>query len=277
MGRRALVTGGAGFVGRHLLPKLEKAGYAVTVVDPRANPRSSFVQKFQDVSRGWLDGQAWDVIIHLAANIPDIHERVHSNHAAYADICLDYEMAEYVYRHPPKEAFIWPTSCAVDFAPDPYAWIKLTGERIFGALKNVPLKIIRPFSGYGQDQAISYPFPAILERAKAKQNPLTVWGSGTQVRDFIHIDDLTDAFMWSIDHFPIAQPIEIGTGVGTDFLTLAKLMADSVGYEPIILAQKEKEESSRRRVADPRLAEMYGFKPKISLERGIEMAIECSV
>jgi nucleoside-diphosphate-sugar epimerase len=273
--KRALVSGSAGFVGRHLVPKLEAAGYEVVGVDPRnkldgGRRVSATVDNYlRDHSEG-----PFDVIVHLAANIPDVHERIHSGHIAYSDIPLDYAMADYVSRNPPREAFVWPTSCAVDYPDDPYAWVKLTGERVFGALKGIPLKVLRPFSGYGGDQALSYPFPAILNRAKNRENPLTVWGSGTQVRDFVHIDDLTDAFMWSIEHFPAHTPIDIGTGIGTDFLTLAKMMADAVGYQPEIKPLSEKAESSRRRVGNPKVAESFGFKPKVSLREGIRRALE---
>ena len=215
-------------------------------------------------------GLHYDLIVHLAANIPDVHERIHAGHVAYSDILIDYAMADYVAKHPPREAIVWPTSCAVDFPDDPYAWVKLTGERVFGALKNIPVKMLRPFSGYGGDQALSYPFPAILNRAINREDPLTVWGSGTQVRDFVHIDDLTDAFVWAINHFPSHTPVDIGTGVGTDFLMLARMIADAVGYSPEIKPLSEKAESSRRRVANPRTAESYGFIPKIMLLDGIK-------
>jgi nucleoside-diphosphate-sugar epimerase len=276
--KHALVSGSAGFVGRHLVPKLEAAGYEVVGVDPRQKAdveRRRISATIADYLRDHPEGQ-FDVIVHLAANIPDIHERIHSGHIAYSDIPLDYAMADYVSRHPPREAFVWPTSCAIDYPDDPYAWVKLTGERVFGSLKGVPLKVLRPFSGYGGDQALSYPFPAILERVKNRENPLTVWGSGTQVRDFIHIDDLTDAFMWAIDRFPAHTPIDIGTGIGTDFIALARMMADAVGYSPEIKALSEKAESSRRRVANPAAAESCGFKPKISLGEGIRSALDQS-
>ena len=274
--RHALVSGSAGFVGRHLVPKLEAAGYEVVGVDPRHKAdveRGRISATIDQYVRDHPEGR-FDLIVHLAANIPDIHERIHSGHIAYSDIPLDYAMADYVSQHPPREAFVWPTSCAVDYPDDPYAWVKLTGERVFGALKEVPLKVLRPFSGYGGDQALSYPFPAILQRVKNRENPLTVWGSGTQVRDFIHIEDLTDAFMWAIGHFPAHTPIDIGTGIGTDFLTLARMMADAVGYSPEIRALSEKAESSRRRVANPAAAESCGFKPKISLGEGIRRALD---
>ena len=79
--------------------------------------------------------------------------------------------------------------------------------------------------------------------------------------------------MWAIDHFPTHNPIEIGTGIGTNFLELAKMMADGVGYQPEIKPLSEKAESSRRRVANPELAELHGFKPKITLEEGIRRSL----
>jgi nucleoside-diphosphate-sugar epimerase len=271
----ALVSGSAGFVGRHLVPKLEAAGYHVIGVDPK-HAGNDHGQKVCGLIDSYLREHSdirFDVIVHLAANIPDIHERIHSDHRAYSDILLDYAMADYVSNHPPREALVWPTSCAVDYPDDPYAWVKLTGEKVFGALKQIPLKVLRPFSGYGADQALSYPFPAILNRAKRRENPLTVWGSGTQVRDFIHIEDLTDAFMWAIDHFPSHTPIDIGTGIGTDFLTLARMMAEGVGYEPTIKPLSDKSESSRRRVARPDVAASHGFTPKITLAEGIKRSL----
>jgi len=271
----ALVSGSAGFVGRHLVPKLEAAGYQVIGVDPK-HAGNDHGQKVRGLIDSYLREHSdirFDVIVHLAANIPDIHERIHSDHRAYSDILLDYAMADYVSSHPPREALVWPTSCAVDYPDDPYAWVKLTGEKMFGALKQIPLKVLRPFSGYGADQALSYPFPAILNRAKRREDPLTVWGSGTQVRDFIHIEDLTGAFMWAIDHFPSRTPIDIGTGIGTDFLTLARMMAEGVGYEPTIKPLSDKAESSRRRVANPDVATAHGFTTKISLEEGIRRSL----
>lgn len=266
--RTALVTGAAGFVARNLIPKLERDGYRVTKIDKRFGPFSE--------AENLPVYPPFDVIVHLAANIPDVDTRMKGGPKQYADISLDIAVAEYVAAHPPKDCFVWPTSCAVDYSPDPYAFCKIAGERIFGSLvqQGVKLKMPRPFSGYGEDQAASYPFPAIIDRAIRRENPLTVWGSGTQIRDFIHIDDLTDAFMLALtDKWPVGMPVDIGTGIGTDFLTLAEMIATEVGYDPVILPLAEKAESSHLRVANTRRAELIGFRPKISLREGIRRAV----
>jgi nucleoside-diphosphate-sugar epimerase len=276
MSKTALVTGASGFVGRHVTPLLREMGYAVAEIDVNHPTNPLKAEAFYD--REYRSGfTKWDVILHFAANIEDINARVHGGVAIFQDICLDYETAKYIERNPPKEAVVWMTSCAVDWAKeDPYSWVKLTGEKYCEALvkKGVPVKILRPFSGYGHTQALSYPFPAILSRAKRKEDPLTVWGSGLQVRDWVHISDLAQACVHSIHHFPVGVPVPIGTGIGTDFLTLARMMADAVGYSPEIFADTTKAEASPRRVCESTLAMECGWEPKVTLEQGIAMGVQ---
>ncbi len=100
-----------------------------------------------------------------------------------------------------------------------------------------------------------------------------MWG-GSQVRDWVHIEDLTDAIVYAIEHFPRGVPVQIGTGTGTDFFTLAELVADAVGYSPRISGDATKQASSPRRVADTALAQKSGWRASISLQQGIEMALK---
>jgi nucleoside-diphosphate-sugar epimerase len=290
--KKALVIGGAGFVGRHLIPKLMAAGYYVESVDPKydAMRDGDNYWFFNTTFENWVhrvgswslvagaanDVFNYDVIVHLGANIEDVDKRLKGGIYTYSDIQLDMVVAEFVMENPPKEAFVWPTSCAVDNPDDPYAWVKLTGERLFKCLDKQGIRtvMLRPFSGYGGDQAGSYPFPAILSRALTQENPLTVWGSGLQVRDFVHIDDLTDAFMHGIQCFPSGVPIDIGTGRGTNFMDLARKMANEVGYVPHIEALSFKAESSPRRVANTKQAAHFGWTAKITLEEGIKRAVD---
>jgi nucleoside-diphosphate-sugar epimerase len=267
--RRALVTGSAGFVGRHLIPKLERNGYEVTGWDKKTGHPAELLLP-HSIS-------TYDLVVHLAANIPDVAARMKGGVEAYEDIALDIAVAKYVQRCPPK-VFAWPTSCAVDNPDDPYAYVKLTGEKIFGKLHEQGIRTVmfRPFSGYGEDQALSYPFPAIIQRAVAGEDPLTVWGSGLQVRDFIHIDDLTDAMMLGIERFPSGVPVDIGTGVGTDFFRLARLVAESVPYYPYLASKNDKPASSMWRVANTAVAQYYGFKAKISIEEGVNRAVRAA-
>lgn len=259
---RALITGHKGFVGRHLLPRLEAAGYEVHGTE---NLIAFLGSELAD--------EPWDVVVHLAANIVNVHDRGTMGMRAFDDLELDRRMCAWVERHPPLKAMIVMSSCALDFPQDPYCIVKRTLEAYAECLhrQHVPVVVLRPFSGYGADQSLEYPFRAILERAQRHEDPLVVWG-GSQVRDWVHIDDLSRAIVHGIEHFPRGVPIEIGTGVGTDFFTLAAKMAQAVGYAPRIAGDASKQSSSPRRVANPATAAQYGWQASITLEQGIARA-----
>lgn len=259
---RALITGHEGFVGRHLLPKLAKARYEV-----------HGTENVDEFLRSRLAGGKWDVVIHLAANIVNVHDRGKIGMRAFDDLELDLKVCKWLESNPPLKVFVAMSSCALDFPEDPYCMVKITLESFAQCLhkQGVPIVILRPFSGYGADQSLEYPFPAILGRAQAREDPLIVWG-GTQVRDWVHIEDLTDAIVHGIDHFPRGVPVQIGTGIGTDFFRLAKMMADTVGYSPKISGDTTKQSSSPRRVADTALAQKFGWRARISLRQGIDLA-----
>jgi nucleoside-diphosphate-sugar epimerase len=70
-----------------------------------------------------------------------------------------------------------------------YGWAKLTGEFCLQYLEQAGIKVnvFRPFSGYGTDQDLDYPFPSYIRRGNLKLDPFEIWGDGQQVRDFIHM------------------------------------------------------------------------------------------
>ena len=272
--KTALVTGAAGFVGRHLVPKLLDLGYEVTEIDSRSHCYPLTVEEWSSCCK-----DEFDIVIHLAANIENIEARNKGSISSFQDIVVDYRMAQYLEAHPPKECAIWMTSCATDCPDvDTYSHVKLNGERLALTLKKrgIPIVILRPYSGYGSDQSLEYPFPAILKRAMQREDPLTVWGSGRQIRDFIHVDDLTDAILHFTKRPDILSslPIPIGTGRGINFLTLARMMADAVGYTPEIRPLVDKPQGGQERVASIHLAAAFGWKTEITLEEGIQRAIK---
>jgi nucleoside-diphosphate-sugar epimerase len=280
--KMALVTGAAGFIGRHLLPKLESAGYDVIAVDPAFEPcerapgaAATFPWYFED----WIEERAkvFDVVVHLAANITCVDKRFAGFSGAHDDIALDIRMARFIRAFPPSEVFIYPSSAAIDNPEDSYAWVKLTGERLCGELHQagIPTVIFRPTAGYGFGQKMSYQFPAVAARAMKHEDPLTVWGDLYAIKDWIHIDDLSEAFVWAIRDAPQGIPIDICTGIGTPQLDFCLKLKDAVGYEPSrIEALPEKPNPSMRRVGDPAMALAHGFEAKISLDEGIRRYLQ---
>lgn len=240
---KALVTGYKGFVGRHLWPMLEAAGYDIVGTE-------HFVTWMQHDFSMLQDAGIFDVVVHLGANIVNVDERMHMGMRAYDDMLLDHVVCSWLERHPPKKCFVVMSSCAVDYPQDPYCIVKRNLEAFATTLydKGVPVVILRPFSGYGPDQSPEYPFRAIFERALRREDPLTVWG-GSQVRDWLWVDDLCAGIMAAIDSFPRGGTYELGTAVGTSLLELTVKIAAAVGYHPALNCDSSKPSSSPRRVA----------------------------
>lgn len=150
-----------------------------------------------------------------------------------------------------------------------YGWAKLTGERLAGLARaeGVPVTVCRPFSGFGEDQDVCYPFAAMGARARAREDPFVIWGTGDQVRDFVHVDDICAAVLAMIAE-GIDGPVNLGTGRGTSMRELAAMMCDAAGYQPEFRPLPGKPSGVAYRVAD--VTRMRGVcEPRISLGDGI--------
>jgi nucleoside-diphosphate-sugar epimerase len=158
-----------------------------------------------------------------------------------------------------------------------YGWSKLTGEylgRIAACRYGLKVGVVRPFSGYGEYQEPVYPVPAIALRAAAQRDPLYVWGTGEQTRDFIHIDDCVEAMERAITCIEDGSAVNIGSGKPTTFLELAALMAEIVGYSPRICGKVGRPVGVAQRYCEPTLLrEMLGFVPRISLREGMSRVV----
>ena len=264
--KHALVIGNEGFVGRHLVPRLECLGYAVFGTENFAH----FLLDYRS------EMHRWDVIIHLGANIVNVDARMKGGMKMFDDIALDLAVCKYVETHVPIECFVVMSSCAVDFPDDPYCTVKRTLEAFATSLHKigVPVCILRPFSGYGPDQSPEYPFRAIFERALAGENPVSVWG-GYQVRDWLHIDDLVSGITHGMQgRFPYGEPVELGTMIPTKLFDLAKQIVAAVNPALNVCCDTTKATSSGSRIATSSIAAKYGWKHSISLATGIQLAAQ---
>lgn len=221
------------------------------------------------------------------------------------DLAIDAEFFYWVTRHKPDRV-MYPSSSAaypvhmqtesesyalkesdIDFSrnlgkPDmTYGWSKLTGEylgRIAAQYYGISVASVRPFSGYGEDQDLSYPIPAIARRAALKENPFEVWGSGRQGRDFVHIDDCIDCILMAMDNIHDGSAINIGSGRLTSFLDIIGLMTRFAGYNPEIRPLLDKPVGVHSRYSDMTYVEnRFGWKPKVSLEEGMHRVYEAAL
>lgn len=153
-----------------------------------------------------------------------------------------------------------------------YGFAKLAGETLAEYADGTKVTIVRPFSGYGEDQALDYPFPSFIDRARRRADPFDIWGDGEQVRDWIHIDDVVGATLAAVEQ-DVEGAVNICTGRATSFNELAKLVTAEAGYSPAFRHLPAMPSGVHYRVGDPtKLLSFY--QPKVSLEEGIRRALE---
>lgn len=157
-----------------------------------------------------------------------------------------------------------------------YGMSKFVGEYLaqFAAKNyNIPVVCYRPFSGYSEDQSLDYPFPSIIKRVLGSENPITVWGSGEQERDFIHIDDCVDGVLATMMALQPGEALNLGTGRATTFTELAKMAGRVFGRAIEVKNDPTKPEGVFSRVADTAKMRRW-FEPKITLEEGVLRAVK---
>jgi nucleoside-diphosphate-sugar epimerase len=293
---RALVTGSEGFIGRHITAGLLAAGYEVVGVDPC----EEFATASSDC-RVWFAtrlGEArFDLVVHCAALV-DGRETIEHKAALLAayNLQLDGAMFEWALQARPGRIVYFSSSAAYPTVlqngshrltegdigwhrgePDAsYGWVKLTGERVAAEVRKagVPVTIVRPFSGYGEDQDDCYPFPAMIQRAVRGDEPFVVWGDGQQVRDFIHVDDIVNAVLALVEA-EANGPVNLGTGRAVSMDALARMAMDACGYRGRIKHLSDKPVGVRFRVANTALMDRY-YTPKVPLEEGVRRAVEAA-
>lgn len=283
-----LITGSEGFVGRYFRKYFELNGKDnLTLID---------IKKGIDCRHFFhREDKQYDLVIHLAAIVGG-RESIEGRPLAVADnLSIDSEFFQWCLKTNPKKIVYFSSSAAYptwmqsdayptkrlveddvdltffDGAPDmTYGWSKLTGEYLSQFVPNV--HIFRPFSGYGWDQDLTYPFPMYVKRAVERQDPFEVWGPGTQTRDFIHMRDVVKAVMTAVEE-NIQGPTNLGTGRATSFIELAQMCMKEVGYQGDIKTRPDKPVGCMHRVSDnSKLLSFYT--PKITLEQGIAEAVD---
>ena len=161
-----------------------------------------------------------------------------------------------------------------------YGWAKLNNEYLaLLAYKKYRIKntIFRPFSGYGSDQDLNYPFPSIIKRAIGHDNKkkFIVWGSGHQMRDFIHIKDVIRGSLLISKKVKNGRAINLSSGKFISFIDLSKKILKILGKKDLkVLGNSSKPEGVFARGGSTIVQKKYGFIPKISIDEGIKMAIQ---
>jgi GDP-L-fucose synthase len=308
-----LVTGGAGFVGRHICKRFTDLKCKVICIDNLISESSMIPENWPEHlicnplyftfinidCREYFkseEQERFDLIIHLAAIVGGRCSIENSPIDVGEDLSIDAEMFKWAIKNKPNKILFFSSSAAypikfqkdndsksklsedmIDFNSDTigmadltYGWAKLTGEYLAKlAHEKYGLNVVcyRPFSGYGEDQNVAYPFPSILTRVLNKESPIDIWSNS--YRDFIYIEDAIDCVLDTINLINDGSAINIGTGVATSFKELAEKMCKICGHEVPINILSNKPSGVFYRVSNTSYSESLGFIPKTSLEIGI--------
>lgn len=276
---KALVTGSSGFLGRRFVAELRGRGFSVVACD-------------LDEYLGWdalklfrVESLRYDLVVHAAADSPH-RMAIDTKPATLArNQLLDAAMFDWAARTCQGRILYISSCAALDEYPDAYGLLKLTGERLAAQVRDtgVPVTVVRPFSGYGEDQSDDFPFGAFVTRAERirrayatctdtdQVDSFEVWGDGSQIRDWIYVDDVVRGAL-AVVASDTEDPVSLCTGVGTSIFDLACMICDQAGIPRRFRFCGERPAGTPRRVGDPTALYRY-YTPKVSLEEGVRRAL----
>ena len=168
---------------------------------------------------------------------------------------------------------------------EPYAIAKIAGIKMCDAYREqygcnfisvMPTNLYGPNDNY--DLNNSHVLPALLRKfISAKNNgdaAVTIWGTGSPLREFLHADDLADACLFLMENYNEAGLVNIGVGEDISILDLAKMVKQIVGFEGDIITDTTKPDGTPRKLMDVSKLTNLGWKATISLEEGIKKVYE---
>lgn len=298
-GKRVVVTGGAGFVGSFLCPRLEARG--AEVFSPR---RRDFDLTEQSDVRRLIIEQRPDVVIHLAAEVGGIGaNRENPGRFFYANAVMGINLIEESRRSGVEKFVQVGTVCAYPkFTPVPFKeedlWEGYPEETNapYGIAKKSLLVMLQayreqydfngiyllPVNLYGQgdnfDLQSSHVIPALIRKfvhaRDSGEDTVDVWGTGSASREFLYVEDAARGIALATERFDGPEPINLGAGREVTIRELVETIANLVGFEGEIRWDASKPDGQPRRMLDTsRAREMFGFEAETELEQGLDKTI----
>lgn len=298
---KAIVTGGAGFIGSHLVERLISHGCEVIVLDDFSNGRQENLDGVKaspllaihrvDITdhpkiKHYFDGVKW--VFHLAALadiVPSIQQPL-KYHKANVDGAISVLEAA---RHAGAEKFLYAASSSCYGIPDkfptpetapirpmyPYALTKYIGEEMllhWSKVYSLPVISLRLFNVYGPRSRTSGTYGAVFGVFLAQRlagKPLTIVGDGRQKRDFIYVSDVADAFLAAARSNIKNEIFNVGSGKPQDVNTLASILGGATTHIP-----KRPGEPDCTWADIGKITSMIGWRPRISFEEGVKKVVD---
>jgi GDP-L-fucose synthase len=292
---RVLVTGGGGFLGSHLVERLEGDGHEIFA----ARHRDYDLTSMEAVSRLFDDARP-ELIYHLAAEVGGIGaNRANPGRYWYANLVMGAHMLEQSRIREIGKLVVAGTVCAYpkhtpvpfreedlwDGYPEetnaPYGVAKkalLVGAQAYREQYGLNAIYLLPANLYGPrdnfDLESSHVIAALIRKMTDSPAEVVLWGDGSPTREFLFVDDCVEGFILAAEQYDGPEPVNLGTGVETSIRELAETIADVTGFEGEITWDTSMPNGQPRRSLDPsRAEELFGFRAKVSLREGIEQTV----
>jgi len=298
---RVVVTGGAGFLGSHLVEKLRERGCTNLTV-----PRSAQFDLVQmsAVERLYAEARP-TLVIHLAARVGGIlANQENPGRFFYENLMMGAQLIEAGRRAGLRKLVATGTICAYPkFAPVPFReddlWSGYPEETNapYGLAKKMLLVqsqayrqqygfnsvVLFPVNLYGPrdnfDLQSSHVIPALIRKcldAQASQaGEIVLWGDGSPSREFLHVRDAAEGILLAAERYDSSEPVNLGTGAEIQIRDLAALIARLTGYAGKLRWDTQKPNGQQRRQLDvTRARERFGFTARIGFEEGLRETID---
>lgn len=310
-GKKVLVTGGSGFIGSHLVEHLIEYGALVRVVgrkkttlDERIGPLADdvdFLVGDLSIREDALSAcEGMEAVFHLAGNIAgagwnSTHPgTMFTENTLFGLHMLDAAAKRGVERYLcVSSACIYSGKCDVptpekdgffdnpDAANFGYGWAKRSMEiqaRAYADEFDMKIGIVRPYNGYGPrddfEWETSHVIPALIRKVVERQDPINVWGDGSQSRSFFYVSDFVKGLVLGLEKYPVCDPINIGTDEEITIKELIQKISQISGIDVNVEFDTTKPQGQLRRNGDFKKAErLLGFKASVPLDEGIGKTI----
>jgi GDP-L-fucose synthase len=288
---RTLVTGGGGFVGSHLVERLEADGHEVVA----ARRRDYDLTHWDDAERLFADARP-ERVFHLAAEVGGIGaNRANPGRYWYANLIMGAHVLELSRLNDVAKVIVAGTVCAypkhtpVPFSEDdlwngypeetnaPYGVAKktvLVGAQAYREQYGLNAVFLLPANLYGPrdnfDLETSHVIPALIRKMIESPAEVVLWGDGSPSREFLYVDDCVDGLLLAADRYDHPEPVNLGTGVETTIRELAETIADVTGFTGELVWDTSMPNGQPRRSLDTsRAAELFGFRARTGLREGL--------